>query len=94
MENVKRLNWPLARVVSLFPGADGITRVARVKVPNSGELTRPLQRLVRLELDDHTELVSNQGNSEADPEPSLVEEPGERQYKSRYGRVVTKPVRF
>ncbi len=45
----KRLEWPMARVMELFPGRDGEIRVARIKTKN-GELIRPLQRLVHLEL--------------------------------------------
>ncbi|GBN88131.1 hypothetical protein AVEN_108126-1 [Araneus ventricosus] len=35
----KRLNWPLGKIIQLFPGADGGSRRARVKVQN-GELIR------------------------------------------------------
>lgn len=41
------LEWPLARVISLQPGADGVTRVVTVKTANS-TLTRPLNKLVPL----------------------------------------------
>lgn len=46
----KRQLWPLARVVELFKGKDGVSRVARVKTQRS-ELIRPLQRLYRLEVE-------------------------------------------
>lgn len=47
-DNQKRLNWPLARVIHVIPGNDGVPRIARVKTA-TGELIRPLQRLVILE---------------------------------------------
>jgi len=49
----KRLDWPLGRVLELYPGQDGICRVAKVKLPE-GELIRPVQRLHPLELDMET----------------------------------------
>lgn len=45
----KRLEWPVARIIELFPGKDNEVRVARLKKKN-GELIRSLQRLVNLEL--------------------------------------------
>lgn len=44
----KRLEWPMARIIELFPGKDKHTRVARLKTKN-GEITRSLQRLVHLD---------------------------------------------
>ncbi|XP_054723453.1 uncharacterized protein LOC129233452 [Uloborus diversus] len=48
-EDTKRLNWPLGRVVELYPGRDGIQRIAKLRVAN-GYLVRPLQRLYPLEM--------------------------------------------
>ena len=50
-DNVKRLNWPLARVLELHPGRDGIARSATLKTATS-VVTRPVQRLHDLELVD------------------------------------------
>jgi hypothetical protein len=47
-KGVKRILWPMGRIVELMPGRDGINRVARLKVKN-GFLVRPLQRLYPLE---------------------------------------------
>ncbi|XP_011883748.1 PREDICTED: uncharacterized protein LOC105570903, partial [Vollenhovia emeryi] len=47
-DNRKRLEWPMAKVVELLPGKDGIPRVARLKL-SSGELVRPIQRLYLME---------------------------------------------
>ncbi|CAG7821123.1 unnamed protein product, partial [Allacma fusca] len=48
-DNKKRINWPLARVIELFPGKDGIVRVVRLRTA-SGEIIRPVQRLFPLEV--------------------------------------------
>lgn len=48
-ETRKRLEWPMARIIELCPGNDNKIRVAKIKTKN-GELTRPLQRLVHLEV--------------------------------------------
>ncbi|GFU28831.1 dual 3',5'-cyclic-AMP and-GMP phosphodiesterase 11 [Nephila pilipes] len=48
-DNVKRLNWPLGRVIEMFQGKDNIERVAKLRVSN-GEIIRPIQRIYPLEL--------------------------------------------
>ncbi|GFX85058.1 uncharacterized protein TNCV_4998871 [Trichonephila clavipes] len=45
----ERLNWPLGRVIELYPGKGGIERVAKLRVAN-GFVIRPLQRLYPLEM--------------------------------------------
>ncbi|GFX33178.1 DUF5641 domain-containing protein [Trichonephila clavipes] len=47
--NSKRLNWPLGRVIELYPGKDGIERVAKIRVVN-GIVIKSLQRLYPLEM--------------------------------------------
>ncbi|XP_043466586.1 uncharacterized protein LOC122501306 [Leptopilina heterotoma] len=47
----KRIEWPLARVVEIFPGKDNIVRVVRLKTA-SGFLIRPVQRLCPLEVEN------------------------------------------
>lgn len=46
---MKRLNWPLGRIIEIFPGRDGKVRVVKLKTA-TGYLTRPVQRLYHLEL--------------------------------------------
>lgn len=48
-DGVKRLNWPLARIVELIKGKDGNVRVVRLRTQH-GELLRPVQRVFPLEL--------------------------------------------
>ncbi|GFU02651.1 DUF5641 domain-containing protein [Trichonephila clavipes] len=45
----KRLNWPLGRVIELYPGKEGIEKVSKLRVAN-GFAIRPLQRLYPLEM--------------------------------------------
>ncbi|GFR27392.1 DUF5641 domain-containing protein [Trichonephila clavata] len=47
--NSKKLNWPLGRVIELYPGKDGFERVAKLQVAN-GFVISPLQRLYPLEM--------------------------------------------
>lgn len=47
-DNKKRVDWPLARIIEIIKGRDGVSRVAKVKTQN-GEIIRPFQRLYRLE---------------------------------------------
>lgn len=48
-DDKRRLQWPLARIVELIPGKDGMVRTARVKTLH-GMLLRPIQRLYPLEV--------------------------------------------
>lgn len=48
VENKKRIDWPIAEVIELFPSIDGIIRSVKVRT-NKRETTRPIQRLYRLE---------------------------------------------
>ena len=45
----KRIDWPLGRVVEVFPGADGHVRRVRIKTPD-GTMIRPIQRIYPLEI--------------------------------------------
>jgi len=50
----KRIEWPLGRVIELFPGKDGIVRVVRL-LTAKGRLVRPVQKLCYLEVDSDVE---------------------------------------
>ena len=43
-----RGEWPLARVVEVYPGSDGHVRVVKIKVRGK-YLTRPITRLCRID---------------------------------------------
>ena len=52
-QNSPRLKWPLALVVRLHTGKDGLVRAVDLKT-STGELTRPIQLLHQLELADES----------------------------------------
>lgn len=97
----KRLDWPLARVEEAFPGKDGHIRVVKLRTAR-GELIRPIQRLIPLEVeraDEDTRKIFGPSNTltktveepESDPEE---EPPREKGLTTRSGRLVRKPKRF
>lgn len=47
-ENTPRLRWAMARVVNLHPGADGVIRVASVRLSNGNVVKRTLSKIYRL----------------------------------------------
>ena len=52
-ENIPRLKWPLDVVTELFPGKDGTVRSVLLRTAR-GSLTRPIQLLHDLEINDKT----------------------------------------
>ncbi|CAL1272539.1 unnamed protein product [Larinioides sclopetarius] len=62
-DHTSPLSWPLARVVHLFPGADGISRVATLKTP-TGIITRAINRLLPLPVSQA--LAPEDGDSHVD----------------------------
>jgi len=94
----KRLQWPLARIVELIPGRDGVVRRARVKTQN-GILLRPVQRLFPLEVSAEEELNVVKGHSDILPDSdnfqsqSVAGDSGTVVY-TRSGRRVTKTRRY
>ena len=60
-DNVKRLDWPLARVIELITGKDGKVRVVRLRTTD-GELVRPIQRIYPLEIKYSKPQLNTQDN--------------------------------
>lgn len=85
-DNRKRLDWPLARVVRLFPGRDGIVRVVKLQTA-CGELVRPIQRLYPLEMSS----TVHKNLSETTTQPEEKDEQFPEAIRTRSGRRV-KPV--
>ncbi|GFS60921.1 hypothetical protein TNIN_71591 [Trichonephila inaurata madagascariensis] len=48
-DNTKRIEWPLAAVMELYPSKDGSIRTGKSKM-KSGEFLRPVIRLIPLEV--------------------------------------------
>jgi len=86
-DNMKRMDWPLGKVITLFPGKDGITRVVEVKTSN-GILTRPVQRVYPLEvssLEEDTFLEAVKATPKTDDVKVVI---------TRSGRKVKVPSKF
>ena len=47
--NTPKSHWPLARIVAIYPGDDGIIWTVKIRTSN-GEFVRPSQLLLLLEL--------------------------------------------
>ena len=92
-DNVCRLSWPLAVVIDLFPGKDGVVRSVKLKT-SKGIVIRSIQRLHDLEINDQSvECVSNsvgdnlrETKSENNSGPIIT--------TTRFGRVVKQPVKL
>ncbi|GFS51650.1 integrase catalytic domain-containing protein [Trichonephila inaurata madagascariensis] len=54
-DNTKRIEWPLAKVMELYPSKDGSIRLVKVKM-KSGEFLRPVLRLIPLEVTQKVDL--------------------------------------
>ena len=54
-DDLKRLQWPMARIVELISGRDNVTRTARVRTQH-GTLLRPIQKLYPLEVSSAEEV--------------------------------------
>jgi hypothetical protein len=90
-DNKKRINWTLGRILELYPGRDGIIRVAKVKIA-SGVINRPAQRLYPLEVQKVAEADSSQAkDSEAELSGSTD---GEQVIITRSGRKSRAPNRL
>ncbi|KAF8770927.1 hypothetical protein HNY73_018403 [Argiope bruennichi] len=54
-DNIRRIDWPLGVILEVYPGKDGVPRVARIRTSH-GERIRPFQRLYPLEVSAKTEI--------------------------------------
>ncbi|UYV70147.1 hypothetical protein LAZ67_7001968, partial [Cordylochernes scorpioides] len=69
MEDKRRLHWPMARIVELFPGRDGHSRVAKVRT-KLGTLIRPVQKLYPLEVLSGDPILRSKGDTTIEKEHS------------------------
>ncbi|XP_011860462.1 PREDICTED: uncharacterized protein LOC105557751 [Vollenhovia emeryi] len=96
-DNLKRLDWPLARVIKVFPGRDGVTRVVRVKTA-MGELVRPIQRLYPLEMSsttmEATERLIDETDQTKEENGRVIPQDTSTQTRTRSGRLVRTPDRY
>ena len=88
-DNKKRYEWPLGKILEVFPGRDGKPRVASVKT-KGGILTRPFQRLYPLEVSSQEQIPSHGLDIRNPKEDKEVEEVE----TTTSGRRVKKPRRY
>jgi len=92
-ETLKRLEWPMAKIVELIPGRDGNVRVARIKT-SKGELIRPIQRLVPLEIRSEAEFPILQKELRPKGAKKNMREEDGKEVTTRCGRRIKKPIRY
>jgi len=92
-DNAKRMDWDLARVLKIFPGVDGVPRVARLRT-TTGELTRPYQRLYPMELSSENRDNLGQIEGVAKKSGKIVTKDVVKDVVTKSGRKVVPPKRF
>lgn len=50
--------WPMARVIELYPGADGLVRKVKVRTYKN-DYVRPVQKLIRLQINESESELNN-----------------------------------
>ncbi|CAK1596209.1 unnamed protein product [Parnassius mnemosyne] len=101
--DAKRLFWPLGLIMEVVTGADGVTRLARVKT-QKGETLRPCQRLYPLEISNDSDLLQRAEvtiedeklsvSSDSPDLPSSVTGGAKVTKTTRCGRNVKLPARY
>jgi len=92
IENKKRFEWPLGKILEIYPGKDQKIRVAKVKTAK-GTLLRPLQRLFPLEVSSST-LMPVPAQKEEEKKEKAQDDATQEGTETRYGRQVKKPIRY
>ena len=75
-DSVPRLQWPMGKVINVYPGKDGKVRSVQMQTLK-GQITRPIQRLCQLEgvTFDGMEGQDGEAGPESEPDPELVPGP-------------------
>ena len=93
-EGKPRLTWPLGKVIELFEGKDGLIRAVRLKTAK-GELSRPVQKLYKLEVSDFVvqplKTSSEATNSLPASPGNATDQPSPIPMTSRFGRIIRSP---
>ena len=74
-DNLRRVNWPLGRILRIFPGRDGVVRAVEIKMTDNTILKRSVQMLHRLETyeaDTNVTDDSDNANESESTDRSLV----------------------
>jgi hypothetical protein len=92
----KRIDWPMGRVIELYPGKDDEVRVVKVRTAN-GELTRPVKRIYALELSNENCVDSTKDRDSPTEHEKHKEHKKHEKYethKTKHGRLTIKPVKY
>ncbi|UYV61845.1 CYP3A4 [Cordylochernes scorpioides] len=84
VEDKRRLHWPMARIVELFPGRDGHSRVAKVRT-KLGTLIRPVQKLYPLEVSSGDPILRSKGDTTIEEAHRIVKSTAELQHLCQEG---------
>lgn len=61
-DNYPPSKWPLARIIKVHPGKDGLVRVVTIQT-NNGEYTRPITKLAKLPVNENIQSSNQQQTS-------------------------------
>lgn len=99
-DNMKRISWPLGKIIEVMPGKDSVTRLVRLKTER-GELLRPIQRLYPLEVSAaESVLIKKLPSTKSSEKPTVSHsvdcnvEPSEQERKTRSGRIIRMPLKL
>lgn len=90
-EDKRKIFWPMAKVIKLYPGKDTNVRVVRLKT-STKEMVRPVQKIYPLELESSVEekqIVEGEKEAIVSLPPTL-----RKLFVTRSGRTVKRPSRF
>ncbi|GBO33318.1 hypothetical protein AVEN_204081-1 [Araneus ventricosus] len=84
-ENLKRIHWPLGRILSIYASKDGIVRRPKIKT-KSGIVVRPIRKLCPLELDGESLITNEDEVPDTRGDPERQEVPESNTVTTRFGR--------
>lgn len=88
-DNLKRIYWPLGKILSVFASKDGIIRRVKIKT-KSGILIRPIQKVCPLELDGENITYEDQIPVRTEEDSRVPDSPT----ITRAGRIARPPSRY
>ncbi|GBO30356.1 hypothetical protein AVEN_178078-1 [Araneus ventricosus] len=92
-ENLKRIYWPLERILSIYTRKDGIVRRAKIKT-KSGIVIRPIRKLCPLELDGESFITNEDEFPDTPRDPETQDVPESNTVTTRAGRQARPPSRY
>ncbi|XP_054709178.1 uncharacterized protein LOC129218883 [Uloborus diversus] len=94
-DNMKRINWPLGKVIEVIPSKEEVVRLVKLQTAH-GQILRPVQRLYPLEISSSDPIVQKSGQFARNPAPETVvpDDNISESRKTRSGRTVRIPQRL